>query len=58
MSTKDEEQNSAKETPDRRMNDKDAKQAGRAVEASKTITQPAQEIADDEVIIAETGSKP
>jgi hypothetical protein len=58
MSTKDEVQNSAKENPGRRVNDKDVKQAGRVDQASKTITQPAQEIADDEVIIAETGSKP
>jgi hypothetical protein len=54
MSTKDEVQNSAKENPGRRVNDKDVKQAGRVDQASKTITQPAQEIADDEVIIAET----
>jgi len=40
------------------VNDKGAKQAGRVDQASKTIAQPAQEIADDEVIIAETGSKP
>jgi hypothetical protein len=58
MSTKDEEQNNAKEKPGRRVNDKDVKQAGRVDQASKTITQPAQEIADDEVTIAKTGSMP
>lgn len=58
MSTKDEAQNRGREDPDRRVNDKDVRQAGRVDQASKTITQPAQEIADDEVVIAKTGSKP
>ena len=42
---------------DRRLSDKDVKKAGRVNQASNKIRQPAQEIADDEVTIAKTGSK-
>jgi len=46
-----------KTTTDRRGSDKDVKKAGRVNQASNRIRQPAQEIADDEVTIAKTGSK-
>jgi hypothetical protein len=58
MNRKDEELNRAKAATDRRVSDKDVKEAGRVNQASNRITQPAQEIADDEVTIAKTGSKP
>ncbi|HXM35931.1 MAG TPA: hypothetical protein VN920_12130 [Pyrinomonadaceae bacterium] len=58
MNRKDEELNRTKGTTDRRVSDKDVKKAGRVNQASNRITQPAQEIADDEVTIAKTGSKP
>jgi hypothetical protein len=58
MSRKDEELNRAKGATDRRVSDKDVKKAGRVNQASNRIKQPAQEIADNEVTIAKTGSKP
>ena len=58
MNRKDEELNRTKGTTDRRVSDKDVKKAGRVNQASNRIRQPAQEIADDEVTIAKTGSKP
>ena len=57
MNRKDEELNRTKGTTDRRVSDKDVKKAGRVNQASNRIRQPAQEIADDEVTIAKTGSK-
>ena len=58
MSRKDEELNRTKGGTDRRVSDKDVKKAGRVNQASNRIRQPAQEIADDEVTIAKTGSEP
>jgi hypothetical protein len=58
MSRKDEELNRAKGATDRRVSDKDVKEAGRVNQASNRSKQPAQEIADNEVTIAKTGSKP
>ena len=63
MSRKDDELNRAKKgTTDRRVSDKDLKKADRVNQASNPasnrIRQAAQEIADDEVTIAKTGSKP
>jgi hypothetical protein len=57
MSKKDEELKSAKGKADR-VSEKDVKQAVRVNQASSKIIQPGQEIADDEVTIAKTGSKP
>jgi hypothetical protein len=57
MSRKDEELKSAKGKADR-VSEKDVKQAVRVNQASSKIGQPGQEIADDEVTIAKTGSKP
>jgi hypothetical protein len=58
MSRKDEGLNRGKGATNRRVGDKDVKKAGRVNQASNRIRQPAQEIADDEVTIAKTGSKP
>jgi hypothetical protein len=57
MNRKDEELNREKGATDRRLSDKDV-EAGRVNRASNRIGQPAQKIADDEVTIAKTGSKP
>jgi hypothetical protein len=56
MSRKDKKLVRAKGEADR-VSDKNVKQTDRVSRASDRIKQPAQEIADDEVTIAKTGSK-
>jgi hypothetical protein len=56
MSRKDKKLVRAKGEADR-VSDKNVKQTDRVSRASDRIKQPGQEIADDEVTIAKTGSK-